>query len=168
MAVYTAIEEQLGHGEVWQCSHLGGHRFAATVVHLPSGIQYGRLRVEHVRQLLDATREGRLMHLDNYRGCTDVARPAQAGEAWLREQFGELGIGAVQHCGAEQQDGVWECRFAMGQQLHRVHVRQRTHEVWRGASCGAAKPTPVSSYEVVRHGAHMGKAMDEAESSRFF
>ncbi|MFP6684454.1 MAG: sucrase ferredoxin, partial [Polyangiaceae bacterium] len=168
VAVYTAIEEHLKRGEVWQCSHLGGHRFAATVLHLPTGNHYGRLRVEHVGQLLDATREGRIVHLEHYRGCTDVARPAQAGEAWLREQFGELGFTAVQHCGAEQQDGVWECRFAMGQQYHHVHVRQLTLEVLRGASCGEANPTPVSIYEVVRHGAYMGKAMDEAESSHSF
>lgn len=29
--------------EVWECSHLGGHRFAATSLFLPSGRLYGRL-----------------------------------------------------------------------------------------------------------------------------
>jgi hypothetical protein len=31
------------HERVWECSHLGGHRFAATSVFLPSGRLYGRL-----------------------------------------------------------------------------------------------------------------------------
>ncbi len=30
-------------GQVWECSHLGGHRFAATSLFLPSGRLYGRL-----------------------------------------------------------------------------------------------------------------------------
>lgn len=28
---------------VWECSHLGGHRFAPTALHVPSGMVYGRL-----------------------------------------------------------------------------------------------------------------------------
>lgn len=31
------------HDVVWECSHLGGHRFAATSLFLPSGRLYGRL-----------------------------------------------------------------------------------------------------------------------------
>jgi hypothetical protein len=121
------------------------------------------MRVEHVRPLLDATREGRIVHLDKYRGRTDMTRPAQAGEAWLREQLGELGFAAVQHCGVEKQDDAWECRFAMGPQLHRVVVRKRQLEVLRAASCGEANRTPVCTYEVVRHGVHVGTSRDDAE-----
>ena len=32
-----------GEGDVWECSHLGGHRFAPTALVLPTGYLYGRL-----------------------------------------------------------------------------------------------------------------------------
>ncbi len=35
-----------GHQEVWEVSHIGGHRFAPTVWHLPSWRVYGRLPLE--------------------------------------------------------------------------------------------------------------------------
>ncbi len=35
----------IGEGDVWECSHLGGHRFAPTALVLPTGYLYGRLDV---------------------------------------------------------------------------------------------------------------------------
>lgn len=35
--------EQLPHTRVWRCSHLGGHRFAPTMLDLPSGRSWGLL-----------------------------------------------------------------------------------------------------------------------------
>ncbi|MBX3169734.1 MAG: hypothetical protein KF760_20190 [Candidatus Eremiobacteraeota bacterium] len=35
-----------GHQEVWEVSHIGGHRFAPTLWHLPSWRVYGRLSLE--------------------------------------------------------------------------------------------------------------------------
>lgn len=37
---------------VWQSSHLGGHRFAPTLLSFPSGIMYGRLGPEHAEPFL--------------------------------------------------------------------------------------------------------------------
>lgn len=37
---------------VWECSHLGGHRFAPTALHVPSGFVYGRLTEPVARRLI--------------------------------------------------------------------------------------------------------------------
>ena len=37
---------------VWECSHLGGHRFAPTALLLPHGAVHGRLTIESARALL--------------------------------------------------------------------------------------------------------------------
>jgi hypothetical protein len=37
----------VGHSEVWEVSHIGGHRFAPTLWHLPSWRVYGRLPLEN-------------------------------------------------------------------------------------------------------------------------
>ena len=35
-----------GHSEVWEVTHLGGHRFSPTMLVLPHGYAYGRLTAE--------------------------------------------------------------------------------------------------------------------------
>ena len=42
---WTVLHE-LSDGRAWQCSHLGGHRFAPNVLVLPQGRLYGRVRAE--------------------------------------------------------------------------------------------------------------------------
>ena len=44
---YRALGATEAH-QVWMTSHLGGHRFAATMVCLPSGLCYGRLTPDDV------------------------------------------------------------------------------------------------------------------------
>ena len=39
----AAAMAQVRPGQVWECSHIGGERFAANVLLLPSGLVYGRV-----------------------------------------------------------------------------------------------------------------------------
>jgi (2Fe-2S) ferredoxin len=50
----------------WQCSHLGGHRFAANVLYLPDGIYYGRVDPAEVESLV-AAHQDRQLYLPRYR-----------------------------------------------------------------------------------------------------
>jgi hypothetical protein len=57
--------------DTWECSHLGGHRFAATLLLLPSGDMFGQLDPESAVEALRQFDARRLM-LSNYRGrCGD-------------------------------------------------------------------------------------------------
>ncbi|MEO0565508.1 MAG: sucrase ferredoxin, partial [Chloroflexota bacterium] len=51
--VYTAFREQVGDA-TWQTTHLGGHRFAATLLALPSGAMYGHVTVDDIQQIVTA------------------------------------------------------------------------------------------------------------------
>jgi hypothetical protein len=42
-AVYASLADRLGENELWISSHQGGHRFAANVLVLPAGLQFGRV-----------------------------------------------------------------------------------------------------------------------------
>ena len=42
----TAALARVFPDEVWECTHLGGHRFAPTALVLPTGYSYGRLDQE--------------------------------------------------------------------------------------------------------------------------
>jgi hypothetical protein len=76
-----ALVQGLDDDRVWECSHLGGHRFAPTALLVGSGLVYGRLTVDAARGLLD---HGPTASSSRYlRGRSSLPAPAQAAEAYL-------------------------------------------------------------------------------------
>jgi hypothetical protein len=67
-------------GQVWECSHLGGDRFAANVLVLPLGLMYGRVPVSRVEDLAAATDRGQVL-TSLLRGRVGLAAPVQAALA---------------------------------------------------------------------------------------
>jgi hypothetical protein len=70
---------------LWECSHLGGHRFAPTALVLPTGSVFGRLTVDAaVSFLRRGSMDDRL--LSAYRGRSAFPAPMQAAEARVRAE----------------------------------------------------------------------------------
>lgn len=79
-ALVTALGAA-GVDGVWECSHLGGHRFAPTALHVPTGLVYGRLTEAVARRLLHT---GPDEHSVSWlRGRSALEAPAQAAEIAL-------------------------------------------------------------------------------------
>jgi hypothetical protein len=72
----------------WECSHLGGDRFAATMLVLPEGLCYGRVDATDSAELVRLYLEGRL---DNkfLRGRTSLPHAVQAAQYFAREANGD-------------------------------------------------------------------------------
>jgi hypothetical protein len=72
----------------WECSHLGGDRFAATMLILPEGLCYGRVDSADSADLVRRYFGGRL---DNrfLRGRTSLPHAVQAAQYFAREEYGE-------------------------------------------------------------------------------
>jgi hypothetical protein len=68
-------------GRVWETTHTGGHRFAPTVVVLPTGYLYGRVSPPDGQRLLDS---GGVVLAGN-RGRSCWSRPGQVAELAVRE-----------------------------------------------------------------------------------
>ena len=69
---------------VWECSHLGGHRFAPTALLVGDGLVYGRLDAAVAQSLIDSgPTPSTAGHL---RGRSCLPPAAQAAEAWLLAQ----------------------------------------------------------------------------------
>jgi hypothetical protein len=80
------------HAErMWECTHLGGHRFAANLVCLPDGLVYGRVAAVDGPRLADDYLRGRL-DPDALRGRSSWPAPAQVAEQALRIELGLTGI----------------------------------------------------------------------------
>jgi hypothetical protein len=82
----TASLENLRPGRVWQASHLGGCRFAPTVLVLPVGVMYGRVPSVSVPDLVAATERGEVV-LPLLRGRIGTPPAAQAAIGFAQEHL---------------------------------------------------------------------------------
>jgi hypothetical protein len=89
--LYDALRDQVDPEWVWQCTHVGGDRFAGNLVCFPEGLYFGRVGLGDVHQLLDHYLGGRI-YLDCYRGRCAYTMKVQAAERALRERTGLTGI----------------------------------------------------------------------------
>lgn len=79
----------LAPARAWETTHIGGHRFAATLVVLPEGIVYGRLDPDEVEACLRAHDRGELHAIERLRGRSCHSKSAQIAESLLRERLGD-------------------------------------------------------------------------------
>jgi hypothetical protein len=97
---------------VWECSHIGGDRFAATLLLFPHGINYGRADVLDAGQMVDEYRAGRVM-LAGLRGRSAFRFLEQAAQHAARQAFGDLRIEAYEPLGsARTTPGHWQVLLA--------------------------------------------------------
>ena len=87
LATYLQEHPAASPESVWMTTHLGGHRFAATLVFLPAGLSYGLVQPEEIKVLVQTHRRGELM-LARYRGRNGYAKPIQAAEFFLYQATG--------------------------------------------------------------------------------
>jgi len=86
-AVYGALASGLGPEQVWISSHQGGHRFAANILVLPSGVQLGRVSTAEAPAVVAEALAGRI-ELDHFRGRAMYAPEVQAADIAVRRAFG--------------------------------------------------------------------------------
>ncbi|GLP81343.1 sucrase ferredoxin [Mycobacterium antarcticum] len=88
----------------WECSHLGGDRFAATMLVLPEGLCYGRVDEADPPELVRLYLDGRLDNA-HLRGRTSLPQAVQAAQYFARDLTGEDRIDALAPLRVES-DGV--------------------------------------------------------------
>ncbi|WP_422116547.1 sucrase ferredoxin [Brachybacterium sp. UNK5269] len=135
--------------ETWECSHLGGDRFAATMILLPHGLYYGRVPAESAPDIVAAYQRGLLVP-EHFRGRSAISLAAQAAEDHARVQLGDHRLDAFTVLA--EQPGT-------GEEPTTVHLRHgadglvvRLRESWTEpllSTCGARRAFPVRRYEAV-------------------
>lgn len=81
-------------GQVWESTHVGGHRFAPTIVALPDGSYHGAVTVTDVPALAKAVTSGRVL-LPRLRGRAGLPAAVQAADLFLRQQTGQSVLDAI-------------------------------------------------------------------------
>lgn len=88
----------------WECSHLGGDRFAATMLILPEGICYGRVDSTDAAELVRLYLDGRVNN-DFLRGRSSLPHPVQAAQYFARHKYGDDRIAGLAPLHVENGDG---------------------------------------------------------------
>lgn len=117
-----------GHQEVWEVSHIGGHRFAPTLWHLPSWRFYGRLPLEA------PVCEPRFL-----RGHAAYKPDLQVMEAYLQQQRGEWPLWL------EAREGGCRAHWADGSEQD-WEITLATHEHHGPMSCRDLPEGKFDSY----------------------
>ena len=149
--VYQALAERVGES-AWECSHIGGHRFAPNFFHMPFGLLYGRVKLKDIEPFIERLQAGQII-LENLRGRSAYPGPVQAAEYALRQRTGELGVMAYHLLdGLELQPGCWHARFAENRtdREYSLDVQVIKSEAKVFESCTLDKQTNIVEY-IVSH-----------------
>lgn len=147
IAVADALATTAGDA-VWQTTHLGGHRFAATLVTLPDGICYGRLTTNDAATLLAHHQRGELW-LEKMRGRATSDAVAQLAEVLLRRQTGQLSQDAYRHHKTTTTDIGWQVSFTNPAQQTSSVTLTAAPPLELTASCGSSKRKTIPQYTLV-------------------
>ena len=131
---------------VWECSHLGGDRFAANVVVAPDGVYYGSLDVDSSVATIEEHLAGRIS-AEHLRGYTDLFPAQQTAVAAALRRFGPAGRHDLRVVETSRNGEHWRIRI-MGSPPYpaRIDVELSTR---RGPRCRLTCRAPAMSSAVV-------------------
>jgi hypothetical protein len=132
--------------EAWDVSHIGGDRFAGTVVVLPHGLYYGRLDPESASRMAVWHHDGRL-DLEHLRGRSGYPFVVQAAEIFLRRRLDLDGLDDVRFVSARAADDLHTTRFSAAGAEWDVVVR-RGQATPQRLTCSKLNESPIPTHEL--------------------
>lgn len=133
----------------WECSHISGHRFAATLIAFPQALFYGRVPAAEAAGLAERHERGELA-LELLRGRAGDAWEVQAAEHFARRRLGlrrMTDIAAVSHRPA-QDPGRVELEMRTGETAT-VRVARAATGHLRSNRCGGPEEYDPGRIELV-------------------
>ena len=141
LPVYRAMQQAAPpEVELWQSTHLGGHRYAAVVLALPLGVMYGYVAPEHTAELLASVTEKRIVPT-LYRGRTFYDGVSNSADFYLRRHLNDWRADGLKVDSAE---ALPDHRYAIDfNSSHTVTIHQTmTPPVLIGCTLNKSEPQP--------------------------
>ena len=134
---------------VWECSHIGGDRFAGNVVVLPDGLYFGRCDAEVGVAVVDDYRRG-VLDLDHYRGRSTLGFTHQAAEYFTRRHLDLTSIDAITAVrrAGDPADGTFVVDVS-GSSAVTVTVRRTIGRAPAALTCSGPTDVALPRYELV-------------------
>lgn len=140
---------------VWECTHIGGDRFAPNVVMLPDGFYYGNLDPDSAMATVEAHLAGTVL-ADRLRGMARFLPPVQAAIIAAYERYAPIGpsdvtVRSSEHIGPYHGHGSETIVDLLIEPQQRM-VRVRVLAVRRPdaqLTCRATRETPATEYRII-------------------
>jgi hypothetical protein len=142
--VVRALRDTRWADHVWECSHIGGDRFAANLVVLPHSLYFGRVEADSVVPLLEQLDAGRI-DLATYRGRTSLTLAEQAVEHFVRRELRVDGLDAIEFVGREDDAHI----VRVGERRVRVRLKRHMVSVAEPLTCHGRPDQLVPSFELI-------------------
>ena len=145
MPLYRELRAHYGD-RIWQCSHIGGHRFAPNLLCLPSGLVYGFVTPEQSRDFV-ANADNNVLALDQLRGRSCLPAAAQAAEFFIRKELDQTNDCELRINSSELEQDRTIINLTIDGKDFDIGLTQSTWEHHVPASCGA-EDKPVTEYSL--------------------
>ena len=125
--------------DVWETSHLGGHRFAATCLTLPFGHYYGRLRPSEASAFMASIREAQMHDLGSYRGDSRFSRRGQFAEGTLRRMLDDRDPNTLDYRGESHESPdqvIYSFFHRPTSKTYQLRIQESEAPLSRSKSCG--------------------------------
>ncbi|WP_410787033.1 sucrase ferredoxin [Kribbella sp. C-35] len=132
----------------WECSHIGGDRFAANVVVLPHGLFYGQVAAARAVELAEQYDEGSVVP-DLLRGSGAFVPPVQAAQHFARAAGHSPAVdNLLPHAVEVLGEHRWRILLASTNGLIAVEVSARLATVDARLTCAGSSPAQIRHFEL--------------------
>lgn len=108
--IYNKLNYLVGE-QAWQCTHVGGDRFAANLVCFPHAIYYGHVEAPELEEIVHLHKSNAI-YLQKFRGRACFNRYAQIGEYFTRKMSGLINICELIFFDQKQiGENTWQIKF---------------------------------------------------------
>ncbi|MBO9555678.1 sucrase ferredoxin [Cellulomonas sp.] len=128
----------------WECSHLGGDRFAATMVVFPEALLFGRVEPADATRLVERYRAGRV-DVPTFRGRASLTNVEQAAHAFARDLTEDDRIDAFSTVSHSEHPGGWTVVLDHGTERLVVELGAELSEPML-STCGATHTVRVREF----------------------
>jgi hypothetical protein len=143
--------EHVAPDRTWECTHVGGDRFAANVMLMPAGLVYGHVDIGSVAELTTAYARGRVVPR-LLRGRCGTVPAAQVAEHHARallhdDRVDSFAGPVVTHAGHDR----WQVDLVHGPSGQRLRalLAERHEMVAIGLTCAADGPGRLRSWDLL-------------------
>ena len=130
--------------QTWECSHLGGDRFAATMIVFPHGLYYGRVLAADAVGVIERYATGEVDHR-YFRGRSALPNLVQAAQSFARAASHDYRIGSFSYLSESKDADLWSVTLDHDGASVTVNLSE-TLSAPLLSTCAATRAAPVREY----------------------
>jgi hypothetical protein len=135
--LYSQISKN--NPNIWECSHMGGDRFASNVLVVPSFTVYGRVDLNIMKDIIRYT-ETELIYLNSYRGHSALSLYSQAAENFIRKKYNLNEINSLKLVSEKPSSNIAIVTFIdKNNKTYNISVEKTKSNILRYTTCNTIK-----------------------------